>query len=183
MLYGPIAEDRVGPLLDHLSGGEAPPEDWVVSRRADRIDYPFLGRQVPLDEVRVEVTSRKRRVGERGEQHVPVRGDAAHAECAQRALEPAPGLVAGRPVGDDLRQHRVVVDPDLRSLFHAALDPDSRQPHRLPQRDRALRSIERVPEARTSCKRCISTAEYPLFQRARDPPRSIPYNRRKIVCQ
>jgi len=49
ILYGPIVEDRVGPLLDHLSGaGDPPPADWVVSRRADRSDYPFLGRQVKL---------------------------------------------------------------------------------------------------------------------------------------
>ncbi len=49
MLYGPIVEDRVGPLLDHLSGaGDLPADDWVVSRRADRRDYPFLGRQVKL---------------------------------------------------------------------------------------------------------------------------------------
>jgi len=49
VLYGPIVEDRVGPLLDHLSGaGDPPPADWVVSRRADRSDYPFLGRQVKL---------------------------------------------------------------------------------------------------------------------------------------
>ncbi|MBM3695002.1 MAG: NADH-quinone oxidoreductase subunit F [Actinobacteria bacterium] len=49
VLYGPITEEAVGPLLDHLSGAGAPvPEDRVVSRRGDRSDYPFLGRQQKL---------------------------------------------------------------------------------------------------------------------------------------
>ena len=47
-LYGPITPARVRPVLDqHLGAGErgVSPE-WVVSRHADRRDYPFLGRQV-----------------------------------------------------------------------------------------------------------------------------------------
>jgi NADH:ubiquinone oxidoreductase subunit F (NADH-binding)/(2Fe-2S) ferredoxin len=47
-LYGPVTPERVVPLLDqHFGAGQrgvAP--EWVVSRRADRADYPFLGRQV-----------------------------------------------------------------------------------------------------------------------------------------
>jgi NADH-quinone oxidoreductase subunit F len=47
-LYGPIAPERVERLLDaHFGAGRpAAPADWVVSRRADHADYPFLGRQV-----------------------------------------------------------------------------------------------------------------------------------------
>ena len=44
-LYGPIDAERAPVLLDHLSGGGPVPEEWVVSRAADRSDYPFLGRQ------------------------------------------------------------------------------------------------------------------------------------------
>jgi NADH-quinone oxidoreductase subunit F len=47
-LYGPVTPERVTPLLDqHFGAGQrgvAP--EWIVSRRADRADYPFLGRQV-----------------------------------------------------------------------------------------------------------------------------------------
>jgi NADH-quinone oxidoreductase subunit F len=49
-LYGPVTPERVAPLLDpHFGAGErgvAP--EWIVSRRADRADYPFLGRQVKV---------------------------------------------------------------------------------------------------------------------------------------
>lgn len=49
-LYGPVTPERVVPLLDqHFGAGQrgvAP--GWVVSRRADRADYPFLGRQVKV---------------------------------------------------------------------------------------------------------------------------------------
>ncbi len=49
-LYGPVTPERVVPLLDqHFGAGQrgvAP--EWVVSRRADRADYPFLGRQVKV---------------------------------------------------------------------------------------------------------------------------------------
>jgi NADH-quinone oxidoreductase subunit F len=49
LLYGPIGEERVEALLDHLAGvNGAPPDEWVVSRAADRSDYPFLGRQVKV---------------------------------------------------------------------------------------------------------------------------------------
>lgn len=47
-LYGPITPDRVRPVLDQHLGSDTrgvSPE-WVVSRHADRRDYPFLGRQV-----------------------------------------------------------------------------------------------------------------------------------------
>ncbi|HEY0601981.1 MAG TPA: NuoF family protein [Herpetosiphonaceae bacterium] len=46
-LYGPVTPARVTPILDqHLgAGGRGISADWIVSRRADRADYPFLGRQ------------------------------------------------------------------------------------------------------------------------------------------
>jgi NADH-quinone oxidoreductase subunit F len=49
-LYGPVTPERVTPLLDqHFGAGERGIDAaWVVSRRADRADYPFLGRQVKL---------------------------------------------------------------------------------------------------------------------------------------
>lgn len=46
-LYGPVTPARVTPILDqHFgAGGRGISADWIVSRRADRADYPFLGRQ------------------------------------------------------------------------------------------------------------------------------------------
>ena len=49
MLYGPIGPARVRPLLDGTLGGAAqPPDDWVVSRTADRRDYPYFASQVKV---------------------------------------------------------------------------------------------------------------------------------------
>jgi NADH-quinone oxidoreductase subunit F len=47
-LYGPVTPERVAPLLDQYFGpaGQKVAAEWLISRRADRQDYPFLGRQV-----------------------------------------------------------------------------------------------------------------------------------------
>lgn len=49
-LYGPVTPERVKPLLDQhfAAGGRGVAPEWVVSQRADRGDYPFLGRQVKV---------------------------------------------------------------------------------------------------------------------------------------
>jgi len=49
-LFGPVSADRVAPLLEeHFRRGSHPEtQDWLVSHRADRSDYPFLGRQVKV---------------------------------------------------------------------------------------------------------------------------------------
>ncbi len=49
-LYGPISPERVTPLLDQHFGAGSPgvSPEWLISRRADRSDYPFLGRQVKV---------------------------------------------------------------------------------------------------------------------------------------
>ncbi|MBI2939615.1 MAG: NADH-quinone oxidoreductase subunit F, partial [Chloroflexi bacterium] len=49
-LYGPITPSRVGSILDrHLSSSHPPvPVEWVVSRRDDRSDYPFLAAQTKV---------------------------------------------------------------------------------------------------------------------------------------
>ncbi len=49
-LYGPVTPERVTPLLDqHFgAGGRGLSQDWVVSRRPDKGDYPFLARQVKV---------------------------------------------------------------------------------------------------------------------------------------
>jgi NADH-quinone oxidoreductase subunit F len=49
-LYGPITPERVTPILDqHFgAGGRGAAPAWVLSRRADKADYPFLGRQVKV---------------------------------------------------------------------------------------------------------------------------------------
>jgi NADH-quinone oxidoreductase subunit F len=49
-LYGPVTPERVRPLLDqHFgAGSRGVSPDWVISRQADRSDYPFLGRQVKV---------------------------------------------------------------------------------------------------------------------------------------
>ncbi len=49
-LYGPVTPERVRPLLDqHFgSGGRGVSSDWLISRRNDRSDYPFLGKQVKV---------------------------------------------------------------------------------------------------------------------------------------
>ncbi|HEX9922554.1 MAG TPA: NuoF family protein [Anaerolineae bacterium] len=49
-LYGPVTPERVTPLLDqHFgAGSRGVSADWVISRRPDRSDYPFLGRQVKV---------------------------------------------------------------------------------------------------------------------------------------
>ncbi|MCG3208458.1 MAG: Electron transport complex subunit RsxC [Anaerolineae bacterium] len=47
-LYGPVTPERIAPLLDqHFgAGSRGVSPEWVISRRADRSDYPFLGKQV-----------------------------------------------------------------------------------------------------------------------------------------
>ncbi|MBP8292449.1 MAG: NADH-quinone oxidoreductase subunit L [Caldilineaceae bacterium] len=50
ILYGPVTPAEVDALLD-LHFGAATPipgSDWLVSRHADRRDYPFLGKQVKV---------------------------------------------------------------------------------------------------------------------------------------
>ncbi|MFN8482007.1 MAG: NADH-quinone oxidoreductase subunit NuoF [Anaerolineae bacterium] len=49
-LYGPVTPERVRPILDQHFGPAARTiaPDWVVSRRVDKADYPFLGRQVKV---------------------------------------------------------------------------------------------------------------------------------------
>ncbi|MFN8497913.1 MAG: NuoF family protein [Anaerolineae bacterium] len=49
-LYGPVTPERVRPILDqHFSpAARTIASDWVVSRRDDKADYPFLGRQVKV---------------------------------------------------------------------------------------------------------------------------------------
>lgn len=48
VLYGPVTPERVKPLLDqHFgAGSRGVSPEWVISRRPDRSDYPFLGKQV-----------------------------------------------------------------------------------------------------------------------------------------
>lgn len=50
VLYGPITPERVPLVLDqHYGTGERGfQSDWIVSRRRDKSDYPFLGRQVKV---------------------------------------------------------------------------------------------------------------------------------------
>jgi len=49
-LYGPVTPFRVTPLLDqHFgAGGRGVSPEWVVSRRRDKSDYPFLARQLKV---------------------------------------------------------------------------------------------------------------------------------------
>ncbi len=49
-LYGPVSPERVPLILDQHFGarGRGIAADWVVSRRNDKADYPFLGRQVKV---------------------------------------------------------------------------------------------------------------------------------------
>lgn len=46
-LYGPVTPERVTPMLDqHFGAGKrGVSDDWVISRKNDRSDYPFLGKQ------------------------------------------------------------------------------------------------------------------------------------------
>jgi NADH-quinone oxidoreductase subunit F len=46
-LYGPVTPERVTPVLDqHFgAGSRGVSPDWVISRKNDRSDYPFLGKQ------------------------------------------------------------------------------------------------------------------------------------------
>jgi len=46
-LYGPVTPERVSPLLDqHFgAGSRGVSPEWVISRKNDRSDYPFLGKQ------------------------------------------------------------------------------------------------------------------------------------------
>ncbi|OQY80689.1 MAG: NADH-quinone oxidoreductase subunit F [Chloroflexi bacterium UTCFX4] len=50
VLYGPITPERVPLVLDqHFGTGERGfQSDWIVSRRRDKSDYPFLARQVKV---------------------------------------------------------------------------------------------------------------------------------------
>ena len=85
-----------------------------------------------------------------------VRRHAADLGLAQRSAECVVGLRAGRPVGDQLRDHRVVGRPDLVALLDAGVDADTgrqTQPLERPglrqERARILRVepyLDRVPE-------------------------------------
>ena len=46
-LYGPVTPERVMPIMDqHFgAGGRGISPEWVLSRRADHADFPFLGNQ------------------------------------------------------------------------------------------------------------------------------------------
>ena len=46
-LYGPVTPERVMPIMDqHFgAGGRGIAPEWVLSRRADHADFPFLGNQ------------------------------------------------------------------------------------------------------------------------------------------
>jgi NADH-quinone oxidoreductase subunit F len=49
VLYGPIGRAQVRPLLEGVLGRTAPPpDDWVVSRTADRRDYQYFASQVKV---------------------------------------------------------------------------------------------------------------------------------------
>jgi NADH-quinone oxidoreductase subunit F len=50
VLYGPVTPERVTPLLDqHFgAGSRGVSAEWVISRRNDRADYPFLGKQTKV---------------------------------------------------------------------------------------------------------------------------------------
>ncbi len=49
-LYGPVTPERVTPLMDYHfgAGGRGVSRDWVISRRRDKSDYPFLARQLKV---------------------------------------------------------------------------------------------------------------------------------------
>ena len=110
-----------------------------VSRRAAR-----RGRQVSLDEVRVELPGLEGGVLEHGDQEVAVGGDAAHAQPAQRSDQASDRLAAAGAHGDELGEQRIVVDADLAAGGDAAVDAHAGKFRRLPQRDPPRRRQEVV---------------------------------------
>src|SRR3954466_7779070 len=68
---------------------------------------------VAVEEVGVELAGEERRVAEDPGEVLAVGDEARHPGQLERAAEQLRGVAAGRRVGDDLAQHRVVVDADL----------------------------------------------------------------------
>jgi hypothetical protein len=91
-------------------GGERGGGDEVLGRRdRELVEHALQQARVLL--ARAHVVALQQRAGERG-----VRRDPEQLELRQRAVEaPERGRAVG-PVGDDLREHRVVARSDRRPL-------------------------------------------------------------------
>ena len=87
-----------------------------------------FGRAVVVEERRRQVAGEKLGVPKNPDQLGTVGGQAVDLRAGQRTGERGAGLEAGATVGDDLGQHRVVVDTDLRAAgagLDAAVQADA----------------------------------------------------------
>src|SRR5436853_565911 len=71
-----------------------------------------------LDEARVEVTLLEARVAENPAMELDVRRRAVDHVLRERPLHARVGFLARRAPGDELGDHRIVVDADLEALVH-----------------------------------------------------------------
>ena len=104
----------------------------AVGERRDRHHHrPHLVGQRPIGERIAEFLGNKAggqaalgeaRSPEDRIEEADIVGEAAHLVAVQRIAHGGDGRSAVRPVGDQLRDHGVVEDGDLRALFHARVD-------------------------------------------------------------
>ena len=89
-----------------------------------------LGQAVGVEERGVGGAVEERRMAQHVDQQVAVGADAVQSGAGQRVGQDRRGLPAGRRVGDDLGQHRVVEDRHHRPVDDAGVDADARAAER-----------------------------------------------------
>ncbi len=78
-----------------------------------------------LQQSRVDAGGHEVLVGEDAQQQAGVRGDAVQPHPSQAGAEHAQGGIAVGSVGDELREHGVVMDADDRSRLDTGVDPEA----------------------------------------------------------
>ena len=66
-------------------------------------------------------------MGDEPAQEREIRRQPTDFRLGECVTQPEQGLVAGRAVGDQLRDHRVIGDPDLVAFLDSRVDPDARR--------------------------------------------------------
>ena len=85
-----------------------------------------------FDEMGIDLAGDERGVLENAKQELPIRGQALHAERAERAPHALERDVPRFARRDDLGQHGVVVDADLAAAFDPTVDPQALDRRNMP---------------------------------------------------
>ena len=110
----PVGPGRIEPFTVHQRGDG---EGAVADRPPSQL------RKVPLDEPRVEPSFHHLRQGEQGAEEGDVGDDTQQVRARERTIQGGERGLAGRGVGDDLGEHRVVGGGDLEALGERVVHP------------------------------------------------------------